>query len=433
MTQRSLRHRISVVLFTASMTLASVLPAFLGGSVTAAQLTERSLTIGSSKASATSVNYAFTFKPATISGTGSDDIKGIVVQFCTSPLVGVACTAPTGLAGAPADAATVTVTSGSGVSFTVDNASNQADLTILTDSTGIAAPAAGTPITFSFTAMTNPSVAGTFFARILTYNSTAGAAAYTATAPGTHLDDGGVAAAIVSQLTVNARVQEQLQFCVGSLDNGGSAPADCATGFTGTTVDIGVVDSAGAVTPVATSSGGNNKNGAAMVRTNAANGVVIDYFAEQATSGTNHLGSLRVTGASCNAGAVGTDQCFNSAGTTSITFTASTEKFGMTISSIDVTSSATPTSNVVRDAAYDGNGSLSGTCTAADAGTDEPCWAWDESGSFDRIASSAGGGSAETRVVDDEMLLLRFAAVAGVTTPTGQYTVVSTYVATATF
>jgi hypothetical protein len=268
--------------------------------------------------------------------------------------------------------------------------------------------------------MTNPSVAGTFFARILTYNSTAGAAAYTATAPGTHLDDGGVAAAIVSQLTVNARVQEQLQFCVGSLDNGGSAPADCATGFTGTTVDIGVVDSAGAVTPVATSSGGNNKNGAAMVRTNAANGVVIDYFAEQATSGTNHLGSLRVTGASCNAGAVGTDQCFNSAGTTQAVFSANTEDFGMTISAVDASQGATG-GNLVRDAEYNGDGTLA------------VGFAWDESGSFDRIASSAGGAQPENRVVDDEMLLLRFAAVAGVTTPTGSYTVVSTYVATATF
>ncbi|HEX9679387.1 MAG TPA: hypothetical protein VGA08_02090, partial [Candidatus Saccharimonadales bacterium] len=72
------------------------------------------------------------------------------------------------------------------------------------------------------------------------------------------------------------------------------------------------------------------------------------------------------------------------------------------------------TANLVRDAEYAGDG------TAGDL------WAWDETGTADRIATS-------TTVVDDEMLILRFAATSAITTPTGTYTVVSTYIATPTF
>jgi hypothetical protein len=320
----------------------------------------------------------------------------------------------------------VSLNGGGAVNFSVDASSTATGLLKLTHGTGLTPVSIGDTVTFSFTA-TNPTgtattngTPGTFYARLATYAGGAAAAAYSTGTPGAHIDDGGVALSTANQLTTNARVQEQLQFCVGSLDDGGATPADCSVGFTGSTIDLGVVDTAGAVSPVDASSGGNDKNGAAMIRTNAANGIVVDYFAEQATSGTNHLGSLRVTGASCNAGAVGTDQCFNSAGTTQAVFSANTEDFGMTISAVDASQGATG-GNLVRDAEYNGDGTLA------------VGFAWDESGSFDRIASSAGGAQPENRVVDDEMLLLRFAAVAGVTTPTGSYTVVSTYVATATF
>jgi hypothetical protein len=175
---------------------------------------------------------------------------------------------------------------------------------------------------------------------------------------------------------------------------------------------------------VATTAGGNNRNGLAMVRTNAVNGVVIDYFAEARTgdTGTNHLASLRVEDATCAGdGTIATgsktDQCFNSAGTTQAVFAGADEGFGMTVSGVDVTNGTT--NNLVRDVEYDGDGTNGGGNG----------WAWAQ-GTPDRIASSTGSG---VKVVDDELLTLRFAAQAAVTTPTGQYGVVSTYIATASY
>ena len=92
--------------------------------------------------------------------------------------------------------------------------------------------------------------------------------------------------------------------------------------------------------------------------------------------------------------------------------------------------------NLTRDVDYDGgaapnntfvsetntNGQVSGTTTYQ--------YAWDATGTADRIASSAGSA---IKVVDDEALILKFAATAGITTPTGSYTVQADYIATATF
>lgn len=416
----ALRRRASTLASIAALLVASIAPAMLGTQqASAAQLTERKITISSSKVSQTGVSYATSFK-----ATQTTLIKGIVVQFCQdSPLIGQTCDNTNGVSATPTTG-TVSVTNagavGSPFTFNVD-ATSGGGLLKLTNATGFT-PVTSAPITFSFTG-TNPSVNGTFYARILTYTSDTDAAAYTATIPGIHLDDGGIALSTANQLTINARVQEQLQFCVGTVALPATAPADCS-GLTGTTVDLGVVDSAAvSVSPVAATNGGNNLTGAAMVRTNAANGVVIDYFAEQAASGTEHLGALRVAGAPCAADAVPSiatgDQCFNSAGTAITAFTAGNEKFGLTISEVDRTGSTT--TNLNEDAAYNGDG-LPATG-----------FAWDETGAFDRLASSATGVNPENRVIDDEMLELRFAATAAVTTPTGSYAVTSTYVATATF
>jgi hypothetical protein len=240
---------------------------------------------------------------------------------------------------------------------------------------------------------------------------------YTATTPTAianpvtgDVHDGGTALSTAEQLTINARVQEILQFCVGT---NSTAPADCST-VTGNTVDLGVLDFGGvnrATTQTVPS------QGAIMIRTNAATGVVVDYFAQQAGSGTNHLGSLRVTGANCNAGSVETDQCINSIGTTQTIVVAAAEAFGMCIFNIDVSSGNT--TNLTKDGEYDG------TCDNS-AGNG---YAWDESGSTDRIATSVGSGG----VVNDEMLELDFSGTSDVTTPTGSYTVTATFIGTATF
>ncbi len=165
-----------------------------------------------------------------------------------------------------------------------------------------------------------------------------------------------------------------------------------------------------------------------MIRTNAFYGASVYYKAEQESA----YGKLKIAGAACTNNVSQLDRCFNSAigsGTTSApvgqTIVAGTEAFGMTLTAVDTTNGGA-TSNLSRNAAYDGDGGTGGACTAADAGTNDDCWAWADSGVFDTIA---GSGS----VLDDEMVTIAFAATAAATTPTGLYNVTANFVATATF
>ena len=431
----SMTSRIRAFTAASVLLLAALLPLLLTSRASAyAQITERQIAIATSEVSAADVVYTVSFKPAT---TGN--IRGIIIDFCTSPLIGTVCTAPAGL---DTNEATLGVYNESGAGFgtawAVDTGESTASKVVIEDAAG-GSVTAGTTVSFELgdgtagDGIDNPSGLGSFYARILTVavesdddtydSSTTGAT----NPPAATVDAGGVALSTANQLTINARVQEVLQFCVGTTD---AASADDCTDISGTTVDLGVIQSGSvSISPVLATAGGNNVNGLAMVRTNAVNGVVIDYFAEAVTgdsaTGSGYagsLGSLKVSGQECTgtgtiAGGSKTDQCFNSAGTTQLTFGASDEGFGMTASSVD-TSNGT-TTNLVRDTEYDGDGTNAGGNG----------WAWSEA-TTDRIASSTGS---VVKVVDDEMLILRFAAQAAVTTPTGQYGVQSTYIATSSF
>ncbi|HEX5456477.1 MAG TPA: hypothetical protein VFW77_03875 [Candidatus Saccharimonadales bacterium] len=243
------------------------------------------------------------------------------------------------------------------------------------------------------------------------------------------LDAGTVASAVTQTLTISARIQEILNFCVGntSVNDATTSPgADCSA-IGGTTVDLGTLDAASVNTsPVAIGSDGNNKNGIAMLRTNASSGATVSYKSIQ-DSGSNHLGALRVPGASCNVGAVNTDQCITSAGTTQSAFVAGTEDFGMSIAGVNCGSTlaytctfGTGAYNLQRDTQYDGVGSNTyGTSNAQG-------YAWDETGTLDQIASSSGA-------VDDESLILVFAATPNAVTPTGSYSTQADFIVVATY
>jgi hypothetical protein len=434
----NVKNRAVPLLVAMVLALFSILMASLSfQKVSAGQLVQRKITIGSSLVSATGVTYAFSFRPTT-----TTPILGIAVQFCqNSPLPDSSCTTTNGVTGTPADVATVLVsqtgaTPGS-VTFDVDDTdSNQADATLLTHATGFTAPVTGADMTFSFTAnnptgtIATPGAVGTFYARLAIYSSVVNAQTFDPAtgAMGTELDQGGVALSTARQLTVSARVQEELEFCIGvtdgAVDTDAEAPANCSdAAFAGTTptVDIGVVSSTSAsLSPVATIAGGNNNNGAAMIRTNAFNGAVITYFAVQDTSS----GRLKVPGATCNttggasaldAGSGNQDQCFNSNAdqddANNVLATAG-EKFGMAISHV-LRPTGSTTTNLTRDGEYDGP-------------TTPTSVAWNSAGTTTTIASSS-------TVLDYEMLLLRFAARTAATTPTGAYTSLSNYVATSTF
>ncbi len=276
-------------------------------------------------------------------------------------------------------------------------------------------------VTVGFTGLTNNATANrAYYPRVRLYSDTAAT---------TLVWEGVVAQSTSQTLTVNARVQEVLAFCVGAtaVDDATTSVGAACSNVTGTDVDLGVVDVGGvSISPVSGTSGGDNENGVAMVRTNAVNGVVIDYKAVQ----DNSSGKLKVAGSTCS-GTSSTDQCFNSTGTTQNTIVAGTEEFGMTISGINCGSVGSyscvfgsGTYNLVRDAEYDGDGT--NTYQAGGANS----FAWDDTGTADRIASSAGSA---VKVVDDEAMILKFAAASSITTPTGSYAAQADFIATPTF
>ena len=432
----SLWTKVSVLI------LATLIPVLLPAvSYAAPPLAERELQSTSAiPAGATDLTFLFD----TTADAGQ--VERIEIEFCDSPLG--ACTVPTGSSNAAADnipilpASPTAVIGGPGgwaapansatqVAGEGGGTANQIDIDVTTGFAGASADEASIAIA----GFTNDETANrSYYTRVRVYSNDAGTVGF--------LEWEGVFAQSTSQtLTVNARVQERLDFCVGataSNDATTSVGATC-TNVTGTAVNLGNVEGSNVnVSPVATVNGGDATptNGVAMVRTNAVNGVSIDYKSLLDTSS----GSLKVPGATCTAAVVsniGTDQCFNTAAAQGA-FVAGTEMFGMTIAGINCGSTtaytcsfAGGTYNLARDAAYDGNGANT-YVTDSDqvAGTTNGGYAWQADGTTTTIASST---ASTVKVVDDEAMILKFAATAGITTPTGSYTVQADFIATTTF
>lgn len=399
----------------------------------AGQIALRSLSISSGVPSQTAVSYTFAF---TVVATST--LQGLKFEACTTAVN--SCTAPPGLS---FNSATFGSQSGfqGGSNFAVDgtganDCTPAANLLCAnrTDATNQTA----TSRNITFGTITNPSAVNTsFFVRITTYaNNT-----YTT---GANIQDYGVtASATVQTLTTTAAVAEVLNFCVGSTAaNAGAAtsliPSDCGS-VTGTSVNIGVLSTSQInVSPVTTINGGNDLNGLVMLRTNSTNGTTVSYDSIQAISGTNHLGTLRITGATCDAAdpsTVTTDGCINSNPTAAI-LTNGTEMFGMTIAGVNCESTTSYTCtfgagnyNLARNASYDGDGTNAATNfndTNTVAGTTTNQYAWEDDGSITQIAAS-------TTYVDDEALLLKFAATSALITPFGTYNVQTDFIAVTTY
>jgi hypothetical protein len=146
----------------------------------------------------------------------------------------------------------------------------------LTDTTGNAVTSSST-ITFTVSTVTNPTDTdtttggtqrGTFYARVVTYTSATGdIATY---APGSEgstdaTDYGGFALSLAQQLTITAKVQEALTFCVYT-----SASGACS-GATGTNVTLG--DSNGVLSNYTTAY--TDTNAKFNVGSNAQSGVIV--------------------------------------------------------------------------------------------------------------------------------------------------------------
>ncbi len=416
-------------------------PTLSGRASATGQITTRSLTISSSKPSATGVNYTFVFTPPSATVLQSFD-----VEVCDAA-VGT-CNHPSGYSVSSSTINQPTVGCGDTSGWSV-NTATQYHLRM--KKTGASAAPSGAACTLVWHSVTNQSATNTaFFERITTYSDDAWTTPVDAgtTASATTIDSG----APGYGLQASAAVAEVLNFCVGATtvdDSGTTDPTptnhDC-TDITGTVVNLGILDTTHVnVTPVTTncSATGCSKNGIAMVRSNAFNGTAVYYDAVQQSSGTNHTGDLRVAGATCdgsgnNASTSVVDSCFNNS-TSQATFPAGTERWGMTVSGVNCKSassygscSGTTDSHLARDAAYDGNGTSSYVSEADQSVTTTSSngYAWDESGTSTLLATSSGAG---VKQIDDEALILKFAATPSITTPFGSYAGYADYVCVATY
>ena len=443
-------RRLSAFAQAALLAATAMLPLLLMGSASAAdQLTARSVTINKSAIGTTAqgqnVQYDFDFTMG-----ASTVVEGIIFEFCDAPLG--ACVLPTGM---NINRTLTTLDGDTGfdvganqfTEFTTDDTGDCSDIDGSSDDTmycvidaGAGSTTAGA-LSVDLGAITNPTSVTTVYIRISLY------AADTFASGANLVHNGTVAAAIVDQLTINGRVQERLNFCVAAMDEDDVEPVSVAacTGLSDSNVDLGVIDDGAvpAVSPVepTATNGSDDDFGILMVNTNASGGVVVGYFPEDQTSvsgaDTDQLEAFRVAPTNCDASSASvTDQCFVSAADTGDgdVITGGTELFGMYIPCVYNNTNSNPSANtsnlVTVDDGYDGDdGLITGTGATCEAETFTSGVAelsWNATNVSSTLISSAG-------VVDDEIVKLRFAATASSTTPTGNYTVVTTYIATATF
>lgn len=398
------------------------------------QILNRSLTLSSGVPSATGVTYSFSF---TIAGTSP--VQGLRFIACTSAIGTYptgSCTAPAGLNFSGATFGSQTGWQLNTNNFAVDNTGAH-DCTpaanVLCANRTDANNQTATARTISFGGIVNPSTVNTsFYVGIYTYSTNN----YTLAS---RIDFGATASAVVQTLTTAAAVAEVLNFCIGSTLVDGVGPTDTlpndCTAVTGTSINLGTLDSSQVNISPWTTDGGDSQNGLAMVRSNAGNGTVIAYDAVQ-QSGTNHQGTLRITGSTCSSpGNTFTDPCINAAGLVQSPFIPGSEKFGMTIAGVNSTSTTSysctyggpgNTCDLEPLSGYLGSGTLGGGETYGSSNG----FAWDETGTAVNIASSA---SSTVKQIDDEGLILKFAATPSITTPFGQYQAQTDFIAVPTY
>jgi hypothetical protein len=415
---------------------------FTGHAGAYGQILNRSLTISSGVPGAINVTYSFTFELATAAPAQSLKFIACTNAVSTYPGNTASCTPPTGM-----DFTSTAFSSQTGwqgaTNFTVDNTGANDCIPVAnilcatrTDNTN-QSTAPGNDHTIVFNTIINPTTANTaFYVGIDTYSDIA----YTAV---NLVDFGATASAVVQTLTTNAAVAEVLNFCVGSTvvdDTLGALPNDC-TGVSGTSINLGTLDTSQINISPFTINGGDSKNALAMVRSNAGNGTVIAYDAIQ-QSGTNHQGTLRISGNTCNPVTdTFVDPCINAAGAQNA-FTAGTEEFGMTIAGINSSSSTSyvggcqygDTVNSIAPGNTCDMEPLSGYLGDGGSGTEtygtSNGFAWDETGAAVNIASSA---SSTIKQVDDEGLIIKFAATPSITTPFGAYAAQTDFIAVPTY
>ncbi len=221
------------------------------GSVYAAQITSRSLTLGSTVASAsTTYAFAFTVPSSTV-------LKSFDAELCTA--ASGACTTPAGFTSATSTLTAQPTNLGDASGWTVDTVDT--GKLRLKKTTNAATP--GGAIAISFSGVTNPSATNaSFYARLTTYSDDSWTTA---------VDSGVVASSTAGQITVTASVDETLTFTLANA-----------------TVALGTL------TPSSTGTGTSTMSAS----TNAAGGYAITVNGTTLTAGLNTISALAANTAS---------------------------------------------------------------------------------------------------------------------------------------
>ncbi len=265
-------------------------------------ITAREIKMSSSASGASTAGQDVTYDTSFVVPSAGN-IGGLVIDFCAnSPIIGDTCTVPTGF---NTNDATLAIANQTGIAdWIIDVADSTATQITLTRTA--ANVTAATTVSFDLGAagaadgITNPTNSNTtFYARILTFTTSAGALSYTSTAPGAEpplAHAGGVAMSTASQITVTSKVQERLTFCVYT---SAANFADC-TAVSGTAVALGdtngVLSDAGPFV---------DKNAKYNVSTNASNNVTIRAKGATLTSGSFTINGM---GATANSSTSGTEE-----------------------------------------------------------------------------------------------------------------------------
>ena len=357
-------------LAAAVLTLVSfVAPVAITSNVSAAVVTARSIEMSDSTANADNLTYTLKFT------TGASGAAGAaIIAFCAgSPIIGDACAGPTGF-------------SVTGTSSDIGTASAENANTILYTNT-IAASATHT---VEFDSIDNPTAAGQFYARILTFADATAAGVYDETdgsPTGTYIDEGGFALSATNPINVSAAVRESMTFCVSA----GTLTANCA-GATSPNLELGSGN------PVALATGVTSTGTIyTQVSTNASEGVTVKMRSNKECGGLQRQGA---DPDDCGIPPVGT-------GTNAIDGT--TAMFGMKVN---------PDADLTATTNYAGSNYGLNWADNDATGVTSPYG--------DSIYSSDGPVSSKNAV-------LTFAAAADNLTPAGRYSAALNLIATGTF
>jgi hypothetical protein len=371
--------RVALFALTVIFLAAALTPLIPNKNVSAAQITNRTLTLengatdGASKPGGV-VKHLFSFTIPSSSSIGS-----IQFQYCT--LSAGTCTMPTGLVTTSATLSNQTGLTG----FTLNNTTNGAPYITRTAASGTGA------VTYELSTVTNPTATNTsFFTRITTFSST------NATTGAT--DSGVVTASTATQIVLSGIMPESIIFCTGQTISTAAGVPDCTTATTGIISFnqlFSPTDTAVAESQMAAS-------------TNAASGYSITVSGPTLTSGSNTISALTSAASSIK----------------------STGQFGL---NLRANTSAAASSFPGTVSPY-----ISADLAATSNGTTlkgQPLAGYDTADSFkfnsgDTVANSANGGAGPT---DSQIYTASYIVNVPGRQPAGTYTTTLTYTCTATF